>query len=276
MQKLIKHLSQNKIDLFYLLALAPIGLILYYNVFSAIIPLYGFSLLLIKKEKLNSFLGSNRIQKLLGLTMIIGSFFVYYALAPLLSITNFYGVPNYVTYLLGLFLVFFNLSAIKEAFSPLFLITAATSSSIISNTVKPYLAPHLIPLTQNILETILRALGVKFSTHSNIIVLQTWKGPLPLSFVWGCVGFYSTLVFSIILIVLLSEDQSKPKTKITWAIIGLSGTLTVNILRLTTIFLTDYYYGTEVGGKVHYFIGYTLFTTWLITFLYIYTKLKKD
>lgn len=273
MPKLTKAFSsQNKINIFYLSALAPLVLIIYYNVFSAIIPLYGFLIFLIKREKLISLPDSGFLQKLLGSIIIVGSFFVYYVIVPFFPYVGFYGAANYATYLLGLFLFFFNLSAIKEAFSPLFLIVAATSSSIVSNIAEPHLSPYLTPSLQKIIETILRTLQIKFTTHSRVIVLQTWKGPLPLAFVWGCVGFYSTLVFSIILVVLLSENPSNIKTKLTWATIGLTGTLIINIIRITTIFIVDYHYGADVGGKIHYFIGYALFTAWLATFLYMFTK----
>lgn len=263
---------KNRINLFYILAFAPILLIIYFNVLGVVIPFYGFLLFLFKKEKLNSSKAARSLQRFLGFVIILGSFFVYYVLVPLFPFASFYGAPNYAMYLLGLFLAFFDYSFLKEAFTPLFLIVAATSSSIISLFAEPYLTPYLVPFSMSVITTILGALGIEFTTHSRVIVLQTWKGPLPLVFVWGCVGFYSTLVFSIILVVLLFEDTSSLKTKIAWSAVGIIGTLTVNIIRLITIFLTDYYYGADVGAQVHYFIGYLLFIAWLAIFLYAFSK----
>jgi len=58
----------------------------------------------------------------------------------------------------------------------------------------------------------------------------------------------------------------------TWSIIGISGLLILNVLRVVVILLTDYFYGAEVGGTIHYVIGYTIFITWLTIFLYIFSK----
>jgi exosortase/archaeosortase family protein len=52
------------------------------------------------------------------------------------------------------------------------------------------------------------------------------------------------------------------------------GTFGLNIVRVIGIFLTDYFYGAEVGAIVHYFIGYVFFSVWLTLFLYAYFKTK--
>jgi len=82
------------------------------------------------------------------------------------------------------------------------------------------------------------------------------------------------LVFSIILVVILFEDPSTLKVKVAYSVAGVFGTFALNILRVTVIFLTDYFYGAEVGGFVHYVIGYILFAVWLVFFLYAYSKRK--
>jgi len=91
-------------------------------------------------------------------------------------------------------------------------------------------------------------------------------------FVWGCVGVASMLIFSIILVVTLFEESANLKTKLVWAFIGLIGMFILNIFRVTIIFLADYFYGFEVGGKVHYILGYALFITWLAIFFYTFSK----
>ncbi len=85
-------------------------------------------------------------------------------------------------------------------------------------------------------------------------------------------GIYSVLVFSIILVVILLEEPSSFRVKLAYSIVGLSGTLALNILRVIVIFLADYFYGAEVGSTIHYIIGYALFSTWLAGFFYIYAK----
>ena len=91
-------------------------------------------------------------------------------------------------------------------------------------------------------------------------------------FVWGCVGVSSMLIFSIILVVTLFEESASLKTKLAWASIGIIGTFILNIVRVTIIFLADYFYGYEGGAKVHYVIGYALFIAWLAIFFYTFSK----
>ena len=61
-----------------------------------------------------------------------------------------------------------------------------------------------------------------------------------------------------------------------WSIIGISGLLILNVARVVIILLADYFYGAEVGGTIHYVIGYTIFITWLIVFLYLFSKKTGD
>ena len=263
---------KKRVNLFYVLSFVPLILIAYFEVFGVVIAMYGFILLLIKKSNLSHRHEAGKIQKVLGLTIILGSFFVYYALVPFFQSVAFYGRANYVAYIFGLFLMFFDISALREAFTPLFLIIAATSSSFISRWLEPHLTPY-IPHFMSLIAAILRTLGVGVKTyHPNFIELHTSEGPLLTEFVWGCVGVYSILIFSIILVIVLFEEPTRLKTKILWSVIGVLGTLFVNVIRITIIFLADYFYGSEVGGQVHYTIGYALFITWLAIFFYTFSK----
>lgn len=267
-------LFRNRLNTFYVLAFAPLLLIMYYHVewpFPAVIPIYGFLLLLIKKNNLSLCNEPGSIQKAFGLIVMLGSFFVYYALVPFFPFMAFYGPANYVVYIFGLFLAFFYIHALREAFTPIFLIVAATSSSFISEWLKPYFTPF-IPHYASLIATLLRTVGIEVTTYGPRIVLYTLKGPLYLLFVWECVGVASILIFSIILVITLFEDSASLKTKLVWAFVGIIGTFILNIVRVTIIFLTDYFYGFEVGGQVHYAIGYALFIAWLTIFFYIFSK----
>ena len=267
-------LFRDRLNTFYVLAFAPLLLIMYYHfewLFPVVIPIYGFLILLIKKHNLSLFDEAGSTQKAFGLIVVFGSFFVYYALAPIFPRMAFYGPANYVVYIFGLFLVFFDIHGLREAFTPIFLIVAATSSPFISEWLKPYFTPY-IPHYVSLIEAILRTLGIGVTTHGPRIVLYTLKGPLQLLFVWACVGVESMLIFSIILVVTLFEDSASLKTKLVWASVGIVGTFILNIVRVTIIFVTDYFYGFEVGGQVHYVIGYVLFIAWLAIFFYMFSK----
>ena len=265
---------RNRMNLFYLLAFIPLLLIVSYQLewpFGVVIPIYGFILLLLKKRNLSFRHEAGNIQRILGLLVILGSFFVYYALVPFFTSPSFYGSANYVVYIFGLFLTFYDISALKEAFTPIFLIVAATSSSFISNWLKPYFNPY-IPHYISFIAVILNTLGIKATTSGQRIVLYKLNGALSMYFIWACVGVTSMLIFSTILVITLFEETASLKTKLAWAVIGLTGTFILNIVRITIIFIADYLYGYEVGGKVHSGIGYILFITWLAVFFYTFSK----
>jgi exosortase/archaeosortase family protein len=276
MPKLFKNLflSKNRAKIFYTLAFIPLILIVYYQPgwpFAVISPAYGFILLILKKDAFFSRNEADNIQKILGIILVVVSFLVYYPLVFLFPKARFYNVVNYAIFILGLFLVFFEVSALKEAFTSLFLIVAATLNSLLFEWLEPFLSPYINHFV-SLMNVILTALGMRVTTrYPNIITLYAPSGPIPGTITWGCVAG-SGIVFSIILVVFLLEETAPPRTKLFWAIIGIIGTFIINIIRVTIIFLSWHLYGFETGEKVHWVLGYALFITWLTIFLYTFAQ----
>lgn len=269
--------TKNAPKSFYLLALFPFILMSYFYAQSPlglVIPLYGFILLVLKKHKLFSHPKAGTIQTLFGLIVVFASFFAYFIVSPFLPNAMFYGFANYSLYIIGLFLIFFQVQALREAFSPLFLIVAFVTSSFVSDLAKSLFSPF-IPQFTSFIASILKTLGIA-ATYSpsspNIIVLNTTRGSIPLMIVWACVGFISIYIFSIILILIMSEVPSSTKTKVIWSIVGLLGTFFFGIIRVVTIFLGFYFYQYKYGETIHSIIGYILFITWSVIFLYMFSK----
>lgn len=238
------------------------------------IPLYGFIILLLKKEKLFSHSEPQLAQRILGLMVVVASFFVYFLVSPFFPNVVFYGLANYLVYIIGLLLVFFEIYALREAFSPLFLVAASVSSSYVSGLAES-LFSRFIPQFVSFITVILRAIGIaatQLSSNPDMIVLNTSNGSIQLWFVWACVGFISTYIFSIILVILLAEESSNIKTKVIWAIIGVFGTFTVNIIRIVTLLAGFHSFGYEYGLTIHSYIGYILFITWSLIFLFLFSK----
>jgi exosortase/archaeosortase family protein len=272
---------RRRINLFYFLAFIPLIAVAYFSLVRAVIPTYGFVLLLLKKDKLSSFAKPSLAQRILGCLVLVSSIFTYYAVVLVFpQLADPYGIPNYAIHLLGLFLIFFSPSALKEAFSPLFLIVASTSSFFLSEFLEPFLSPFLVPLFMHIVEVMLGILGLPATVDygSGMITLRIPTGYIPTMFVWGCIGVFSTMLFSIILITVLVEEKSSRRTKFIWSVVGIFGTNVVNVIRVIVIYLTDYYVGYEAGTQVHYFIGYVLFIAWLAIFFYAMSKkpLRKE
>jgi exosortase/archaeosortase family protein len=276
---LLTPLLKNRLNLFYVLAFAPILLIQYFgyvarhDFFAALIPFYGFLLLLIKKDKLSVFSESGRLYRFMGLSLMLASLFIYYAVAVFFPQAQFYGVANYSVYLVGLFLAFFQVSALKQLFATLFLIVAVISADYVGAWMKFYLEP-LVPYFVQIMAFILMVLGIPAKlANPTTFILRTQGGQiLPLGVEAGCIGIYSFLTFAIIIVVTMMEDSSSLRTKVLWSVAGIIGTFFVNLVRVSLIFVVIYYFGYLGWGKIHTPIGYVLFFVWLAFFFLIFWK----
>ena len=276
---LITSLSRNKLNLFYLLALAPLLLIQYFgyvarrDFFAALIPLYGFLLLLIKKDKLSAFAEPGRVNRLLGLTLMLASFSVYYAVVLLFPSAQFYGVANYTIFIIGLFLFFFEVSALKESFTTLFLIAAAISSPFVGDWMESHLEPSVPYFVQG-MGFVLAVLGMPVRVvAANALSVRMPNGTnMSLGVEAGCIGISSFLTFAVITVVIMMEDPSSLRTKSLWSVAGVIGTFMVNIVRVSFIFVVIYFFGFENWGVIHTRIGYVLFVIWLAFFFLIFSK----
>lgn len=262
---------------FYLLALIPVILMFFSYTRSPlglVVPIYGFILLVLKKRKLFSHQRAGLFQKLLGLITVVASFFAYFLTSPFFPGVVFYGYANYFLYTIGLFLIFFQIQALKEAFSPLFLVAAFVTSSFVSDLAKSLFA-SVIPQLTGFVAAVLNALGIAatYSTNApNTIVLNTAKGSLPLAIDWACIGFTTVYLFSIILIVIMYEDPSRIRTKVIWSTVGVLVTFLIAGIRLVAIFAGFYFLGSKYGQLIHLYGGYVLLITWSVIFFYLFSK----
>ena len=272
-------LLKNKLNLFYILAFAPLLLIQYFgyvarrDFFAALIPLYGFLILLIKKDKLSVFAEPSRLQQLVGLIFMIASFFAYYAVALFYPQAQFYGVTNYPVYIVGLFLLFFQASALKESLTTIFLIVAVIASGFGEEWMEFYMEP-LVPIFVQIMGFVLMVLGIpaKIANPNTFSIEMLGGKTMYLGVEAGCIGIHSFLTFAIIIVVTMMEDPSSPRAKLLWSVAGIIGTFFVNIIRVSLIFVVVYYFGYEEWGKIHTPIGYILFIIWLAIFFLIFSK----
>jgi len=269
--------SENRPKIFYFLAFVPLVAIVYFHFgwpSNIVIPFYGFLLLALKKHKLFSYHEAKFIQKPFGLLIIIASPFVHFALLPLFPWAIHYGAFNYSIHILGLFLVFFDITAMKEAFGPVFLIVVPSAGSIVSHWAEFYFQP-LLPFFTSLIVAIINAMGIRavISISSpNMVILYSPHRPAAYKILWACIGFESAFLFSIVLVILLFEGPGGKKTKILWSAVGLLGTLLLNIFRVVLILVTEYFFGTGVSTTVHYSVGYVLFIVWITAFLYLFSK----
>lgn len=270
---------EDKINVFYILAFLPLLLIGYYryaffsNPLGALIPFYGFLILLIKKDKLSEYaMETNAFQRFFGVFIALGSFFLYYILVAIIPWTGFYGVANYLVYLFGLFFIFFKISALKQAFTAFFLIVAGALTGLSFRWIEFQMAPT-VPYYVHLFSSALGLFGIKNSMpNPTTILLYTPRGVLPVLFEAGCIGVYSLIIFSILIVITMLETSASRRTKLLWSLIGLIGVFAVNIIRLLIVIVSMYLYGYDFGQRVHQVIGYVLFLSWVAIFLLLFTK----
>lgn len=274
--------SENRPKIFYFLASVPLVVIAYFHMSewasAIIVPFYGFLLLVLKKRKLFSYQEAKFVQKIFGLLVIIVSPFVHFALLPIFPWAIYYGTFNYAIHILGLFLVFFDVPTLKEAFGPVFLIVVPSMGSIISYRAESYFTP-ILPSFAILIVAILNAIGIKAvvdNLNANWVILYTPHGPVTYAILWACIGFESAFLFAVVLVILLFEAPGSKKTKMLWSAIGLLGTFILNVFRVVLIFVTEYFYTTGGSATVHNFAGYVLFLTWVTVFLYLYSRKRKN
>jgi|GEM_PF-3823012 len=276
---LVTFALKSKINLFYVLAFLPLVPIEYYSyvmgrsILGALIPFYGFLLLFFKKDRLSLFPDAGKVQRFIGLVAMLASFFLYYVVVEFYS-SAFYGAGAafYAVYILGLFLVFFTVPALKESISVLFLVVVGGSSFYVGEWLEYYMEP-LVPYFVQMMTVVLVLLGIPAAVqHPTVIVLNTSKGPVYVPFEAGCIGIHSFLIFSVIIVVTMMEELTSVRTKLLWSVGGVICTFFVNIVRVSLIAAVIYYFGYERWGEIHSWIGYALFLLWLAFFFIVFSK----
>lgn len=280
MQVRITSLFKSRLNLFYIMALTPVILILYSgyvkrgDIVTWVIPFYGFLLLFLKRDKMAAFAKSGRGSRVIGSVLVIASFFVYFAAVRFYAPVQFYGEANYTFHILGLFLVFFQLRALREAFSSLFLIVGSYALPFLTGGLESSLEPA-IPFFAQMIDLILKTLRVPATLVSDRVFAIT---PLHSSVMYlgvgpWCLGIYGVSTFSILITVTLVEDsKSNLRTKLVWALGGAVGTFFVNIVRVSLIFVGIFFLGYENWPAIHAPIGYVLFITWVGCFLLVFSR----
>jgi exosortase/archaeosortase family protein len=275
----LRSLLQDKLNRFYILAFAPLlPLLVYrYTAFNdplgVLVPFYGFLILLMKKDKLTKYnVNPSFLQETLGVLFIAVSFLVYYAIAPFIFGVGFYGIVNYTIYLFGLVLFFFKLPAFKETFTAFFLIISIGIIGLSYNWIERQITPT-VPYYVSIFSSVLSLFGVSHTRpNPYTLFLNTPRGLLPVWFEGGCIGIYSVVIFSILIVVTMVETLAPKRTKLVWTVFGLVGVFVLNIVRLLIVIASMFAYGWDFGQQVHQVIGYVLFLSWLTLFLFLFSQ----
>jgi thaumarchaeosortase len=116
-----------------------------------------------------------------------------------------------------------------------------------------------------------RGLGLPIYGKSNMLTISGKHGFYQLFVYWPSVGVHSMLIYSLVMIILAAKLYAPAMRKITYAAVGVVGTIFLNVVRISMIAFYGYAYatsGTDLDA-FHNSIGEFLFPVWIVVFLWI-------
>jgi len=125
----------------------------------------------------------------------------------------------------------------------------------------------------NLMVSILNFFTIGASAKGNVVTVQARdRNSYGLRIDADCTGIKGMLAYGSLAILMILDVKAPLKRKALCTVIGLAGTLLVNLLRLLTIFLTCYFLGIDAALAVHTYLGYGLFIIWVFLFWIIAFK----
>jgi thaumarchaeosortase len=112
-----------------------------------------------------------------------------------------------------------------------------------------------------------------FANHLNIFGLHAF---CPLIVFWPSVGVQSMLIYSVVMVVLAAKLQAPRNRRLIYAIIGVVGTVLLNVVRIFSIAYYGYAYAATCNqvNDFHNAIGEILFPIWIVVFLASIIKIE--
>jgi len=177
-----------------------------------------------------------------------------------------FGIFDMLVVLVGLYISFFGLRATRF-FTPLIVYNIILISGYQLEFYLEQVKTLQLFLAQ-LMNSLLRSLNVMSWVTGDIVILvdRTGLNTYNLRVDAPCTGIKGMLAYGS-LAALLVLDAKAPTMKRAIALsVGLIGTFMINLLRLSAIFLSVYFMGIDVGLLLHTYLGYGLFTIWVVIF----------
>lgn len=143
-----------------------------------------------------------------------------------------------------------------------------------------YVVPYLVKLDVFLITTF--NLGIA-SAHGNIMFLNGDHGPFALQVFWPSAGVHSMIIYSLVMMAFLLKMNIPRNRKAVYFVLGVVGTIGVNVIRILSLSLFVLKVSTNVNEfqSFHGIAGEIMFLPWLFVFLLIVTyietkRLKKN
>ena len=128
---------------------------------------------------------------------------------------------------------------------------------------------YISPIIASMTSSLLQSMGVKAFVSGSIIYLANPSGGVALHIAWNCIGWQSLVIFSAISYLALRDSGMPRLEKIVTIILGLEGTILVNIVRIALVGLIAVFFGKIQAIIFHDYFGTLMSFSWLLGFWYI-------
>jgi len=136
-----------------------------------------------------------------------------------------------------------------------------------------YVVPHLV----NANVWLINALDIgAASARDNLMFLNGDHGPFALQVFWPSAGVHSVIIYSLVMMAFLLKMNIQRKRKAVYFVIGILGTIGINMIRIFSLSVYALKVTTNVSEweEFHSVAGEIMFLPWLFVFLMIVTYIE--
>jgi len=136
-----------------------------------------------------------------------------------------------------------------------------------------YVVPYLVKLNTYLITAL--HLGIA-TAHNNIMFLSGDHGPFALQVFWPSAGVHSIIIYSLVMMAFLLKMNIPPKRKAMYFVLGVIGTIGVNVIRIFSLSVFVLKVSTNVSDfeSFHSVAGEIMFLPWLFVFLLVVTYIE--
>ena len=136
-----------------------------------------------------------------------------------------------------------------------------------------YVVPYLVKFNAYLITAL--HLGIA-TAHSNIMFLSGSHGPFALQVFWPSAGVHSIIIYSLVMMAFLLKMNIPPKRKAMYFVLGIIGTIGVNVIRIFSLSVFVLKVSTNVSDfeSFHSVAGEVMFLPWLFIFLLVVTYIE--
>ena len=136
-----------------------------------------------------------------------------------------------------------------------------------------YVVPYLVKTNVWLITTL--DLGTAVA-RDNLMFLRGEHGPFALQVFWPSAGVHSVIIYSLVMMAFLLKMNIPPKRKAMYFVLGIIGTIGVNMIRIFSLSLFVLKVSTNVKDfeSFHSVAGEIMFLPWLFIFLLVVTYVE--